>query len=186
MFGTNLLVGHHITLRAMEPEDLEVLYTLENDTSLWDISSVNVPYSRYTLKQFIANGAHDIYTDGQMRLMIESMEDGTVVGMADLVDFNPRHQRAEIGIVLSRDYRNQGYGTEVLKLMEQYVVEFLHIHQLYAYVSIYNTASIRLFQKSGYEETATLKQWIYTSKGYVDVKIFQKFFENNPDKALVK
>ena len=26
-----------ITLRAMEPEDLEVLYTIENDRSLWDM-----------------------------------------------------------------------------------------------------------------------------------------------------
>ncbi len=43
---TSLLSGERVTLRAMEPEDLEVLYTLENDTKTWDISSVNVPYSR--------------------------------------------------------------------------------------------------------------------------------------------
>lgn len=32
-----------ITLRAMEPEDLEVLYTIENDRSLWDMGTSNVP-----------------------------------------------------------------------------------------------------------------------------------------------
>ena len=50
--------------------------------------------------------------------MIESVEEGTVIGMVDLVDFNPRHMRAEVGIVLGRDYRNRGYGTEVLALLE--------------------------------------------------------------------
>ena len=60
MIKTNLLLGSRVSLRAMEPEDLEVLYTLENDTTLWDISSVNVPYSRYVLQQFIAKGNHAI------------------------------------------------------------------------------------------------------------------------------
>jgi len=178
MFGTNLLIGEHVTLRAMEPEDLEVLYTLENDTSLWDISSVNVPYSRYLLKQFIAKGTHDIYTDGQLRLMIESVDDGTVIGMADLVDFNPRHRRAEIGIVLARDYRNNGLGTEVLTLMEQYVQQFLHLRQLYAYVSAKNEATNKLFLKAGYESTCTLKDWLIIGDEYTDTKIFQKIFKN--------
>ena len=120
MITTNLLSGERVALRAMEPEDLEILYTLENNTDIWNVSSINAPYSRYTLKQFIAKGTHDVYTDGQLRLMIESIEDGTVIGMVDLVDFNPRHLRAEIGIILAHDYQNKGFGTEVLFLMERY------------------------------------------------------------------
>lgn len=174
MIKTNLLLGSRVTLRAMEPEDLEVLYTLENDTTLWDISSVNVPYSRYVLKQFIAKGNHDIYTDGQLRLMIESVEEGTVIGMVDLVDFNPRHMRAEVGIVLGRDYRNRGYGTEVLALLEKYVSEFLHLHQLYAYISIFNEASLKLFKKAGYDCSCVLRDWIYLNREFVDVKVYQK------------
>ncbi|MBQ8098193.1 MAG: GNAT family N-acetyltransferase [Bacteroidaceae bacterium] len=171
------MLGERVTLRAMEPEDLEVLYTLENDTTLWDVSSVNVPYSRYLLKQFIAKGTHDIYTDGQLRLMVESVEEGTVVGMADLVDFNPRHLRAEIGIVLGRDYRGRGFGTEVLFLMERYVQEFLHLRQLYSYVSVKNEASIKLFQKANYVDTCTLRNWLYVGNEFVDAKIFQRIFE---------
>ncbi len=176
MIKTNLLQGERVSLRAMEPEDLEVLYTLENDTTLWDISSVNVPYSRYLLKQFIAKGTHDIYTDGQLRLMIESTEEGTVAGMADIVDFNPRHLRAEIGIVLARDYQKKGYGREVLELMEKYVQEFLHLHQLYSYVSTSNEASIKLFLRAGYQQTCLLKDWLYIGNTYTDTIIFQKIF----------
>lgn len=174
MISTSLLSGQQVTLRAMEPEDLEVLYTLENDTDIWNISSVNVPYSRYLLKQFIAKGTHDVYSDGQLRLMVESVDEGTVVGMADLVDFNPRHLRAEIGIVLAHDYRNKGYGTEVLALMERYAYEFLHLHMLYSYISADNIASLKLFKKAGYENTCTLKDWLYTGNTFIDAKIFQK------------
>lgn len=38
-----------IHLRAIEPEDLDVLYNIENDTEVWNVSTTNVPYSRYIL-----------------------------------------------------------------------------------------------------------------------------------------
>ena len=33
-----------IRLRAMEPEDLDVLYQIENNQKLWDVGTTNVPY----------------------------------------------------------------------------------------------------------------------------------------------
>ena len=38
-----------IRLRAIEPEDLDLLYRIENDRELWNVGTTNVPYSRYTL-----------------------------------------------------------------------------------------------------------------------------------------
>ena len=35
----------YVRLRAMEPEDLELLYTIENDTQLWCVGTANVPVS---------------------------------------------------------------------------------------------------------------------------------------------
>jgi diamine N-acetyltransferase len=40
-----------IRLRALEPEDLEVLYEWENNDSNWIISNTLSPFSKYTLKQ---------------------------------------------------------------------------------------------------------------------------------------
>ena len=53
-------------LRAPEPEDLEVLYTMENDTTLWFVSYNVAPYSRYQLKKYISESVHDIYSDHQI------------------------------------------------------------------------------------------------------------------------
>ena len=38
-----------VYLRAMEPEDLDFLYEIENNERIWDISATNVPYSHYVL-----------------------------------------------------------------------------------------------------------------------------------------
>ena len=36
-----------VKLRALEPEDLEFFYSIENDPELWDVSDYTTPYSRY-------------------------------------------------------------------------------------------------------------------------------------------
>ena len=97
-----------IHLRAIEPEDLDVLYTIENDTKVWNVSTTNVPYSRYVLYDYVANAKNDIYADKQVRMMIED-EHHNVVGIVDIINFDPKNMRAEVGIVIKQDYRNKGY-----------------------------------------------------------------------------
>ena len=61
-----------VKLRAMEPEDLELLYHIENNRDLWKVGATNVPYSRYVLRDYIARATGDIYTDRQVRQIIEN------------------------------------------------------------------------------------------------------------------
>jgi len=163
-----------ITLRAMEPEDLEVLYGVENDDTLWSIGSTNVPYSRYTLHDYIANSKDDIYADHQVRLMIDNEQQQTV-GMVDLVSFDPKNLRAEVGIVILSQYRHLGYATEALSQVMRYAKRVLHLHQLYAYVASDNQPSLRLFQKCGFQTTANLKDWLYDGTQYHHACLMQTF-----------
>ena len=50
-----------IKLRALEPEDLELLYEWENNESYWTISSTISPFSKYTLKRYLENSHKNIY-----------------------------------------------------------------------------------------------------------------------------
>lgn len=85
---SRMLQDGEVRLRALEPEDLEWLYTVENDTDLWRWGNANVPYSRYVLKTYIAESRHDIYADGQLRLAITSACGDEVMGCVDLVHFD--------------------------------------------------------------------------------------------------
>lgn len=162
----------HVNLRAMEPEDLDLLYRIENDSSLWNVGITNVPYSRYLLHDFISNSCGDIYKDGQVRLVVQTNE-GQVVGIADLMNFDARHCRAEVGIVIEQPYRRQGYASEVLQQMANYARRVLHLHQLYAIVSKDNQSSILLFQKQGYQLTSELSDWLYDGKNYQPAVLLQ-------------
>lgn len=169
-----LLENNRICLRATEPEDLELLYRWENDTLQWQYGTTTVPFSRYTLKQYLAQSNQDIYTDRQLRLMIALRESGETIGAADLYDFEPYHFRAGVGILIDGRYRQQGYGLQALKLLEDYAFGFLRLRQLYALVPEANRASTRLFTKAGYEATGVLKEWIRTDERFADVQVMQR------------
>ena len=163
------------TLRAIEPEDLDLLYRIENDTALWAVGTSNVPYSRYLLHDYVAHATADIYTDRQARLMVDNAE-GQTVGIADLVSFDPSNRRAEVGLIILNEYRHQGYATSALQQLCDYARRVLHLHQLYAYVDVHNEASLALFRKAGFSAAVRMPDWLCDGDSYHDAWLMQRLF----------
>ena len=169
-----LLENRIIRLRAPEPEDLELLYKWENDTSMWEQGNANAPYSRFSLRQYLTESKQDLFVDRQMRLMVVLKELGEVIGMVDLYDFDPFNRRDGVGILIDEEHRKKGYGVQVLEMLEEYAFEFIALHQLYAFVPERNRASMQLFKKAGYTPTATLHEWLLRGERYENVQVWQK------------
>lgn len=170
----SFLINDRICLRAVKPEDINVMYDMENDPSMWDISSFTVPYSRYVLRQYIEGSQCDMYADKQLRLMIVRRADHRTIGTIDLSDFVPLHSHAAVGIALHTDFRGEGYASDALQLLCDYAFNFLQIHQLYAHVAIENEASMKLFASCGFDQCGLLKEWLLTTEGYKDAALLQR------------
>ena len=166
------LIGKNISLRALEPEDIDFLFLTENNELFWEVSSTQVPFSKHLLKQYINNAHQDIYEAKQYRFVICNSTN-VPIGMIDLFDFNPQHNRVGIGILLLPQYENKGYATEVLELVIDYSFQYLNIHQLYANITSENKKSIALFEKLNFKLVGTKKDWIYMNKQYKDELLYQ-------------
>ena len=163
-----------ISLRALEPEDLELLYEWENNVSYWIISNTIIPFSKYTLKRYLEDSHKDIYETGQVRLMIDHIADNTTIGTIDIFDFDPFHKRAGVGILIANEeYRRKGYATMALKCLIDYCFSTLMLHQLYCSILSNNCESMDLFKKVGFIQSGIKKEWIRTSDGYLDEYLFQ-------------
>ncbi|EDP69908.1 putative acetyltransferase [Flavobacteriales bacterium ALC-1] len=168
------LKGEHICLRALEPEDLDFVYEIENDTSLWQLSDTQTPYSRFLIKQYLENAQQDIFEAKQLRLAICNQENHTI-GLIDVFDFDIKNKRAGIGILIQdEDNRNKGYGKEALALLTAYCFGTLHLHQVYANISENNSASLKLFENNGFKIIGLKKDWSFDGDQFSNEYILQR------------
>jgi diamine N-acetyltransferase len=163
-----------IRLRAPEPSDAQLLYDWENDLSLWNFSDNLSQLSMFQIEQFILNN-QDIYSNRQIRFMIELVAGTTTetIGTADLYDYDPRHARAGVGILVAEAYRKRGYASKALDQLEYYAFEKLLMKQLYCYINADNISSIHIFQRRKYVQTGIRKSWIKTQDKWIDQFHFQ-------------
>ena len=49
-----------IKLRPLEPEDIDFLYHLENEESLWEVSETQLPFAKHLLQDYIQHAHQDI------------------------------------------------------------------------------------------------------------------------------
>ncbi|CDN32918.1 Acetyltransferase [Mucinivorans hirudinis] len=157
-----------VILRAMELDDLEVMYRWENDTSLWALGDNTMPFSKRTLKQFIEQQSKDFFATRQMRLIVEV--ENRAVGCADLFDFSPLYRRAAVGILVYNE-RGKGYGVRALRLLSDFAFARFGLEQLYSHVPLSNVASYKMCARVGFVESGILRRWC----GQEDVAIMQYF-----------
>ncbi|MDX1829176.1 MAG: GNAT family protein [Lutibacter sp.] len=166
------LHGKNITLRALEPEDLDFLFSTENNEAFWEVSNTQTPYSKHLLQNYIENAHQDIYEAKQFRFVICDTKN-IPVGMIDLFNFNPQHKRVGVGILILPKYQNKKFGSEALELLIDYAFTYLNIHQIYANITTDNSKSIHLFEQFNFKKTGVKKDWIFSKNEFKDENIYQ-------------
>ncbi len=170
------LQGQHISLRALEPADLEVLYKWENNPAIWKVSNTLAPFSKFVLEQYLVNAHEDIFTAKQIRLLICDKEN-MPIGTIEVFDFDALNSRVGIGIMIEDNSQNKGYAHDALEVLIKYCFEILMLKQIYCNISASNERSVHLFKKLGFTEAGLKKSWN---------KIAQNTFEDEFILQLVK
>lgn len=167
--------GELIRLRAVEPEDVDLIFIWENDETLWRYGAVKGPISRHQLWNYAQNYDADPMKNGEIRFVVEDINTGEAVGCIDLTEIDSYNCRAQVGIFISKLHRNRGLAQDALSLLNDYACKILGLHQVWAVIGRENTSSISLFEKSGFKSCGCLRSWIKIRTSYEDALIYQKF-----------
>ncbi|MCL2072644.1 MAG: GNAT family N-acetyltransferase [Marinilabiliaceae bacterium] len=181
-----MIRDNNLNLRAIELKDLDLLYEWENNMKLWRVSNTLTPFSKYQIEQYIKASSLDIYQTRQLRLMIDviidnnhssseipQLQNSETVGIVDMFDFDPYHNRAGVGIMIHENYRNKGIASAAFKLFINYATIQLGIHNLYCNIEADNENSIKMMTGLGFELIGTKKEWLKVRNGYKDELMFQ-------------
>ena len=170
----NILCDGQIRLRAVEPSDALAMYDIENDASIWSYSRQQAPLSMRAIAEYAAGYDADPMRSGQLRLIVESVGDGEICGIADLYGISPLDRHAWVGIVILPEYRRRGIARAALTLLAHYSGKILNLRILGAKIAADNGASLRLFASSGFTHSGTLPGWITAPDGSVALALLAK------------
>lgn len=168
----SILKSNKISLRAVEPTDLDILMQWENNPEFWHVSNTLTPFSKELLEHYV-HSAQDIYAVKQIRLMIDELASHKTVGAIDLFDFDPRHQHAGVGILIDPDFRKKGFAADAIVLIKKYARDIVGIRNLSATIIEDNKASIQLFEKAGFQKIGQRKKWFNKGVVWLDELIYQ-------------
>lgn len=169
--------GEKVCLRAVEPEDVELMYRWENDPTIWAVSGTIAPFSHHQLQRFLDEQQFDLQQTRQQRLIIQTRDEGRAVGALDLFELDLLNRRAGIGVLIAEPSdRGQGYAKDAVEAVVRYAREVLGLSQLWCNVGADNTASRKLFAACGFAECGTKRQWLWSPDGWQDEVFMQKIF----------
>lgn len=113
----------------------------------------------YTIEN--ARCFQDLASKGAIGNVFAIYNGNVFVGVGSLVPKDDVYCiNAEIGYWIGEPYWGKGYATIAVKLLVEYAFKQLNLLRVYAYIFSYNTASMRVLEKAGFENEAIIKSSI--------------------------
>jgi RimJ/RimL family protein N-acetyltransferase len=139
-------------LRAFRPEDAPVFSAYRSDPEVARYQGWTPPFSLEQAQAFIKDMSH--VTPGApgqwYQIAIELKTSGELIGdVAFQVEEN-FSQQAVIAYTLAQAFHHQGYASEAVSRLLQYLFGTLELHRVIAYIDVENPASFSLLEKQGF------------------------------------
>lgn len=159
------LITERLILRAINEDDYEDIFNCW--TSDFEVSKYVTwePHKNSNqTKKLVDYWVKDYDNEYTYRWIVTLKQDGSIIGMIDVIDKNIQYMTAEVGYCYGSKYWGNGYASEALSK----VVEYLHqegFPTVYAQHFISNVSSGKVMQKAGMKFEGQLKSRVINKEG---------------------
>ncbi len=162
------IYGEHVILRALEPDDNDMLLELINDPETESvIGGKSWPTSMQHQRKWLAEQEDN---NTVFRCAIISKESNDAIGTLILNEINWQNGTAQIHIKMAKNgVRGKGYGTDAVRTAVNYSFDEMRLHCIYAYILDTNEVSRHMFEKCGFKPEGILHDRVYKGGRYIDL-----------------
>lgn len=159
-----------VTLRCLEPADLDVLYPWSLDTTIANAAAWSRPLSRAAFKKHW----EPLILEPKDNYRVFGIEtDGRLVGRVELGHLDVEHRRAFLGIVIGdKSAWGRDIGKTAVRLMVDYAFSVENLEKVSAEVFSFNERSCRLFEAAGFQREGVLRQHEIHNGARQDMHVF--------------
>lgn len=109
---------------------------------------------------------------------IVELENNKLIGTIGLEKINWINRSAVLGIFIGdEEYRNNGYGTEAIKLILEYGFKYLNIHNIRLDLISMNERAHKCYLKCGFKDAGRSREEVFLNGKYYD-KLHMDILEN--------
>lgn len=163
------LIGSRIVLREYRKEDLVFMRKWCNDPEIVDnLSDIFLfPHTLNGTEQYLNSILEG--TTEQKGFIIADKNTEEYIGQIDLFRLDWKNRSAELGIVIGiKEHLGKGYGTEAIKLLQEFVFNRLNLNRLQLEVHDFNERAYKCYLKCGFKEEGRLREKIFIHGRYSD------------------
>lgn len=168
----NTWEGSRIRLRAIEPSDWAVFYRwhLDSDAARSGYE-IGLPQSEEATRRWAERLSVTTPENDQFRWVI-GRPDGEMVGTINTHSCEQRNGTFSYGVVVSAEYRGQGYAKEAIGLVLNYYFGELRYQKATVHIYSFNKPSVKLHESIGFQLEGRLRRMIYTGGEYFDALVY--------------
>jgi aminoglycoside 6'-N-acetyltransferase len=154
--GMISLTTPRLHLRPFQESDLEAFVAYRSDPDVARYQSWTPPFTQDQAAAFLNDMT--LAQAGQpgvwYQLAVERQVQPGIIGDCAFQVLADDDQQAEIGFTFSRLYQQQGYATEAVRGLLDYLFDDLRLHRVTATCDVENVASFRLLERVGMRREA--------------------------------
>jgi RimJ/RimL family protein N-acetyltransferase len=145
-----------LILRHFQDSDLNAFMAYRNDPEVYRYQGWKTPYFLEYATEFIAEMKAAVPgTEGKwFQSALERKQDGAVLGDVAFFPMRNKPRQAYVGFTLARPYWSQGYASESMRALIDYLFGELSFHRLVAECDADNVNSYRLMERLGFRREA--------------------------------
>lgn len=158
-----MIKGRLVTLRVAEKEDAPMLAEWFNDPEFnGEFQHFPVQVPRAQLERRIHE--HSLYGAEWVDFIAANTKGDNVAWIAHYTA-TPNFGWPEIGIAVSPEHRNKGYGSEAVGLITDYLFLSRDTNRVQSVADSDNLASVRIFEKAGFAREGVLRGALWNREG---------------------
>jgi len=167
-----ILETERLILRKVTLEDVEAMYLYGSDEEVSRYVTWNTHQTTSDTKDFVEFILNKYKNKQVAPWGIEYKENGKFIGTIDYVWWQPHHQMAEIGYVLSKEYWGKGITTEAVKEIIKFGFNEMDLVRIQARCFVENIGSSRVMEKSGMTFEGIIRKGMFVKGKHQDLKMY--------------
>lgn len=162
-----MIIGNKVKLRALIEDDIERLRNWRNMPELFLYHFSPFPISQMEQKHWF-----ETYTSGgRQTVFIIETEKELPIGYTLIKDLDHKNQCAEVGLYLSPEFQEQGYGKDAFHTLMKFCFHQLNLHRLMLEVFEFNERAVQMYKKLGFQVEGTLRDAYFCENKFHNILI---------------